>query len=300
MSTIENAVGKWRGILKGLGVHEDFLRNKHGPCPICGGKNRFRFDDREARGTYFCNSCGAGDGFGLAMAFTGLDFKTLAKKVDRMIGTITQDGTSDKPQRDPRDFLRKISGEIIKIGGNDPVMNYLTRRGVGISPAIRLHPRMRYFDDGKMTGIFPAMVVPVLNSAGIAITFHVTYLTPDGQKAAVECSKKLMPATEKLPGAAIRLCAPVDGHIALAEGIETALAVTEKFGEPCWSCVNANMMEAFRVPEGITSVRIFGDNDASFTGQKAAYVLANRLKKEGINVSVVIPDKTDSDFADEI
>lgn len=37
----------------------------HGPCPHCGGKDRFRMDDLEGRGTWFCNQCGAGDGLDL-------------------------------------------------------------------------------------------------------------------------------------------------------------------------------------------------------------------------------------------
>ncbi|MDI5829610.1 hypothetical protein MJN51_36035, partial [Salmonella enterica subsp. enterica serovar Kentucky] len=34
---------------------------RHAPCPACGGKDRFRFDDN-GRGSFICNQCGAGDG----------------------------------------------------------------------------------------------------------------------------------------------------------------------------------------------------------------------------------------------
>jgi hypothetical protein len=37
-------------------------KNRHQACPVCGGSDRFRFDDKEGRGTWFCNQCGAGDG----------------------------------------------------------------------------------------------------------------------------------------------------------------------------------------------------------------------------------------------
>jgi putative DNA primase/helicase len=50
---------RWLDILTGLGVPAKFLRNKHGPCPMCGGKDRFRFDDKDGKGTFFCNGCGA-------------------------------------------------------------------------------------------------------------------------------------------------------------------------------------------------------------------------------------------------
>ena len=44
--TRDMARGKWRGLLTQLGVDETYLKNEHGPCPICrDGKDRFRFDD---------------------------------------------------------------------------------------------------------------------------------------------------------------------------------------------------------------------------------------------------------------
>jgi phage/plasmid primase-like uncharacterized protein len=36
MKTLDAARGKWRGILLSLGIDEKYLRNKHGPCPLCG------------------------------------------------------------------------------------------------------------------------------------------------------------------------------------------------------------------------------------------------------------------------
>jgi putative DNA primase/helicase len=39
MNTVERARGRWREILPLLGVETLFLNNKHGPCPICRGKD---------------------------------------------------------------------------------------------------------------------------------------------------------------------------------------------------------------------------------------------------------------------
>ncbi|EGJ8043042.1 DNA primase, partial [Escherichia coli] len=39
------ARGHWSSILPALGVN--VLKNRHQPCPVCAGKDRFRFDDRE-------------------------------------------------------------------------------------------------------------------------------------------------------------------------------------------------------------------------------------------------------------
>ncbi|MFB6347853.1 primase-helicase zinc-binding domain-containing protein [Moraxella sp. ZJ142] len=44
---------------------------KHQPCPLCGGKDRFRCDDKNGTGSWICNQCGAGDGFSLVERYTG-------------------------------------------------------------------------------------------------------------------------------------------------------------------------------------------------------------------------------------
>jgi putative DNA primase/helicase len=62
LNTIERARNRWREILPRLGVDTQFLTNRHGPCPLCGGKDRFRFDDRDGSGSYICGQCGAGVG----------------------------------------------------------------------------------------------------------------------------------------------------------------------------------------------------------------------------------------------
>ena len=65
----ELASNHWPEILMAAGIEKDRLRNKHGPCPVCGGTDRFRFDDMEGSGSYFCGNPhhGAGDGLKLAL-----------------------------------------------------------------------------------------------------------------------------------------------------------------------------------------------------------------------------------------
>ncbi len=62
------AYGRWPEILAALGVDSNSLANRHGPCPGCGGKDRFRFDNKTDNGDWICGGGGnprAGDGFGL-------------------------------------------------------------------------------------------------------------------------------------------------------------------------------------------------------------------------------------------
>jgi putative DNA primase/helicase len=44
---------------------------------------------------------------------------------------------------------------------------------------------------------------------------------------------------------------------------------------------------------------VFGDNDASGTGQAAAWALAKRVIAAGIDVEVRIPEQIGADWADE-
>ncbi len=62
---VKNAArGQWLDIFHCAGM--DVKANKkHSACPVCGGKDRFRMDDKGGDGTFYCNSCGAGDGLKL-------------------------------------------------------------------------------------------------------------------------------------------------------------------------------------------------------------------------------------------
>lgn len=58
VSTISGAaIGRWPYILSALGIKVPSAGH-HGACPACGGKDRFRLDDKAGRGTWFCNQCG--------------------------------------------------------------------------------------------------------------------------------------------------------------------------------------------------------------------------------------------------
>ena len=46
----KEVIGKWPSTLLELGIPEEFLTGKHGPCPMCGGKDRFRFTEHRRMG----------------------------------------------------------------------------------------------------------------------------------------------------------------------------------------------------------------------------------------------------------
>lgn len=54
--------GRWPDLLAQLaGLTPEQLTDKHQPCPLCGGKDRYRFDDQDGTGSWYCNQCGGKD-----------------------------------------------------------------------------------------------------------------------------------------------------------------------------------------------------------------------------------------------
>lgn len=294
MKTLEAAVWKWEGILSHFGVEDCYLKNTHGPCPLCGGKDRFRFDNKDGQGTYFCSQCGAGTGMKLLMNIKGWDFKTAAKEVDQVIGNI--DSAPKKTMVSSFRWLHESIAKKIQPAG-DSVRQYLSGRGLRASKEIK-QCRHSYFEDGRRLADYDCMICPVTSVDGEIQTYHVTYLE-NGEKAPVRDPKKLMPTSGELRSAAIRLT-KIYEHIGVAEGVETALAVMDLFQIPCWAVVNTSLMEKWLPPEGVNAVTVFADNDANFAGQKSAYSLAHSLGIRGISVEVEVPKNKGSDFADLI
>jgi hypothetical protein len=69
----------WDAVLmKHARVNGSLLQNKHGPCPGCGGRDRFRFDDRDGSGSFICSQGGggilSGDGIELYAHIQGIDW----------------------------------------------------------------------------------------------------------------------------------------------------------------------------------------------------------------------------------
>lgn len=291
LPTRDIARGRWPSILLALGIDQAFLKNRHGPCPMCGGKDRYRFDDKDGAGTWYCNECGAGDGMKLAMEWTGKEFRELAAEVDALCGNVDPAPKVDPRAEDrrraqkTRQRLKSIGADLQPVGDLDPVGRYLRGRGLkgADTSQLRYHPAMTYWDQGRKVGTYPAMVAAFRQSGGGIETFHVTYLTEAGEKADLPSPRKVTGKQQGISGCAIRLT-DIERHIGIAEGIETALSVTRLYGIPCWSVYSAHGIETFDPPEGVEEISIFADTDINFHGQDVATTAARRLTKAGYKV----------------
>ncbi|MDX6806334.1 DUF7146 domain-containing protein [Terrihabitans rhizophilus] len=295
--------GRWREILPRFGVDARYLTGKHGPCPICVGRDRFRFDDKEGRGTWICSQCGAGDGFALAMGVKKLDFREVAAEIETFVENMPR--TAPKVARSDvalREAMNRLWSGSKPLVHGDPVAAYLERRGIRLQefPTVLRHAESCLFVEGGSSTYHPAMLAKVTAPDGKPATIHRTYLTNDGQKAPVSDPRRIMPGKiEK--GSAIRL-APAAPIMGIAEGIETALSAAIIWGIPCWAAVNSAMLMGWEPPECAAEIYVFGDNDEKFGGQSAAYALAHRLAagQRALKARVELPIDPGLDWNDAL
>ncbi|SDY72463.1 DUF7146 domain-containing protein [Nitrosomonas halophila] len=312
----ELARGRWCAILITLAppITPAFERaGRHVPCPVHGGKDGFRvFRDVNLSGGSICNTCGNfPDGFSTLMWINGWDFKTALQAVTDYLGTrhkskpvarqsLLKHGREDEKLRQA---LNRVWKESISLhdDGAEPARCYLARRGIDLLPdnrVVRFHPSLPYFDGEHWVGDYPAMLALVSDTAGRPVTLHRTYLTKEGSKAPVESPRKLMryPRNRTITGGAIRLNESDSSLLAIAEGLETALAVREGTDLPVWCVINAVLLEKFTPPVTTEKILIFADKDRPTArhpmghGQEAARILVQRLWKMGIRVSLVMPE----------
>lgn len=290
--TKDAAFGKWGSILGHLGYAE-LLDGKHQDCPLCSGKKKFRYTDYKSNGEWIC-TCGAGDGFDLIMQADGIQFDQAAKLVDGIIGNNDLEETF-KPEVDYEKRRRDLNALWAGALSNERMIDYLISRGIkdhgtqfkGLTD-LRGHHDMYNSDTGYRQ---PGMCALIRNKDGVPVSIHRTFFDPK--------AKKIMPPTEKISGAGVRLgWKGGDNLLIVGEGIETTIAGMAHYRKPGLAAISAHGMETLVVPQQYQFIIILADNDRSFTGQKAAFTLARRLDTEKRYVSVVMPRVPGFDFLD--
>ena len=153
---------------------------------------------------------------------------------------------------------------------------------------------MSYYDDnGYFVGTYPAVIAPLLGGDGTLLGVLRIYTAGLRDRD----RKKILKAADTINGGVVRLHEPIN-ELGIAEGIENALAAYEMFGVPTWAAIAAGNLKLFEPPSGISGLHIFGDNDASYTGQEAAYGLAKRLFAKHLLVEVHLPPEVGIDWLD--
>ena len=233
---------------------------------------------------------------------TGLSGRALFDYAAGLVGMAApriQPARGAAKARKEEDTAREIAFILSRTG---PIVGtlaeqHLRQRGLDNPdcPDLLFHPDLAHRSTG--TG-YPAMVAIVRDAAGNPIGIHRTFLAPDGSGKALIEKNRMMLGT--VAGGAVRLVPLGDGSfLGLGEGIETVLAVRPACpGLPLWSALSAGNLEQVVVPEQVTTVIIFVDNDLSGTGLKAALRAAAFHHAAGRRVWIVMPPTPGDDFDD--
>ena len=225
---------------------------------------------------------------------TGLSGAALFKEAARIAGMTHLAPRTERPAKpDHSAEIARLIGGCMPLAGT-PGENYFKERGLSDpgSPDLLFHPDLTDFESCR--GWAGLIALPRLANGDRAPGIHRTFLLDDGSGKAPPGKKML----GSVKDAAVRLFPmPEDGHIGIAEGIETALAAHALFDMPVWAALSAHGLAQFQWPEGTQYVTIFAD--AGDAGRQAAARLSDRLNLADIANQIVRP-LYDDDFNDDL
>lgn len=258
-------IEEWRSALPDLRrAGKDWI----GPCPLCGGDDRFRVGPH---GAYCRQCCPSG----------GPRYGALVRAVfgDSRMPERSQPAPPAKTTSSTQPYALRIVRESAQIAGT-LAERYLAKRGLGDAnaAALRFHPAVRTRD-----GTFPAMIAPVRPDHGAEpVACNCTLLADNGGKAPVQPSKRSYGPVGQ--GAAY-LGATPQGAIVVAEGVENALAAALIVGEgyPVSTAGTGNLAN-WRPPPWCDRAILFADGDAA--GRAAAGRLLTSMDAVGFALEV--------------
>jgi hypothetical protein len=190
------------------------------------------------------------------------------------------------------------------------VQSYLSGRGIISQPpaSIRFLPRQRNWSDGKPYAAMIALVQRVpgedecLQGRALLIDAgaHFTFLQGGGvngpvRKAATDACKLTL-GQLRYGGVWLAPLNEINEHLAVAEGIETALSVQQLTRLPTVAALSAAGMRSFRWLPRVRRLWIAADNDD--VGRGAAEVLLARALRAGLQAHIKLPARGANDFND--
>ena len=293
-----------------------------GPCPVCGGTDRFHVRRGQRGAVVGCRGCIDGEPeAGRREAFTRILREVFPERFEapppapggvrgperpatafsrpRAVGRYPPNRPesprggggphdADARRKDARrvwDSTKPLAGTLAAV--------YLHARGAGHvtrAPALRFHPALSHpaLSHPGAPGRFPCLVARVQDGRGGFLGVQRTYLAADGGgKADVEPTRASLGS---LAGGTVRLAEPEPGRALLVgEGIETTAAAMALFELPGWAALGTSGLRKVNLPGDVREVVIAADRDAAGGGQLAAADLAERLEGEGRKVEIQLP-----------
>ncbi|WP_439829172.1 DUF927 domain-containing protein [Aeromonas veronii] len=264
------AAGHWPDLLAAVGIDIP-RRGKHGPCPACGGKDRFRLDDKGGRGTWICSQCGNGDGLDLVGKVTGRQPKEAAELIAPLVGLSDsgldhaareqlhqqQQARAEQEHKQAEQQRRKAARRATSISADikQGISPYLERKALSGLP---MPLTQRVIAVGELTYQPGSLVVPLWDEAGGLV--NVQLINTEG-------GKRYLPGGQKA-GAFHR----IDGGelVAVVEGYASGLSVQAATGATVYCAMDAGNLLAIaqiaRRQHPEARLLLCGDNDEGTKG----------------------------------
>jgi Toprim domain len=293
-----------------------------GPCPRCGGTDRFSINTKKQ--VWNCRGYGGGDVIALVEHLDGVGFldaiahlagaepSSIVSNIRKQPGPVVKqrDEAAERQQRKPveetpannREPALRLWRQAFEPRGT-LVEAYLRNRrlelpGEAANEAIRFHPDCPF---GPGSSARPAMVCLVRNIVSNEPQgLQRTALAPDGT-AIKRDGKTFRMSLGMIAGGAIKLGPDEDvtQGLCIGEGVETCLAARQMGLRPVWSAVSTGGVKNFPVLPAIDGLHIFKENDLNGVSAKDVEACARRWYGAGHDVIIVEPD-TAKDLNDEL
>lgn len=289
-----------------------------GPCPLCGGEDRFHVADKSGRpGLAGCRKCGDGspDWYRDALRAAGFEQRSperRRKRRTRRKRPVAPAGSrSRRPERlsEPRpasgrdaeriERARKLiaASEPLPADPEHPARQWRGGLIEAAADALRWLPAERL---RRVPKVFPApgAAGAILAPVGGGDACQLVYVGPDG-KPAQDAGKP--PLNKRSYGPTGGACwwtrEPEPGGVVLiAEGVADALALA-RYGWPCAASLSAGGMHACALLELIERLRLrpifCADRDDDGAGLEAARTAVEAVRRDGR--AALIPWPADSD-----
>lgn len=274
-----------------------------GPCPVCGGTDRFSINTKKQ--LWNCRGCvKGGDVIELVRYLDGCDFRMAFQRLggdDRSLASArgqrwSRSATSESNSARAGELWRSavpIVGTLAEVYLGSRGLNYLDPHG----EVLRFHGRCP-FGPGAAYPSMIALFRSIIHDQPVAI--HRTALMPDGRKLD---RMTLGP----IAGAAIKITPneDVSDGLHIGEGVETTLAAMMLGFRPAWALGSAGAIRAFPVLAGVDCLTILVDHDnpdrnGRQAGHEAAQDCAERWVGAGREIRSVVPRRVGADMADLI
>jgi hypothetical protein len=232
-------------------------------CPVHADSNpSLKISDSSARGID-------------VHCFAGCDWKAVKDELKRQ-GLLNGSFVVDfqvRPrvvvQEEPKPIDWQLWHKAVPIPGTLGEQYYTQHRKLPVG-RLRLEHAVRFHPVHRM--VVALMTDAVTNEP---VGLHRTFLDHNAKKK----ERKMLGHQ-----GVVRIGGDANGELAIAEGVEDAIAITLDWG-PCWAATSASAIKKFPVIENVGRLSIFADADA--VGTKAAQECADRWLNAGRAACVI-------------